>query len=39
MMIDKKAIDNELIDRELSKRLLSSFTIYTKPDYEMSAKQ
>jgi hypothetical protein len=38
-MIDKNKIEQELIDRELSTRLLSSFTIYTKSDYEMIAKQ
>lgn len=32
-------LEQELIDRELSTRLLSSFTLYTKPDYQMIAKQ
>ncbi len=30
-------IESELIERELASRLLSSFTVYTKPDYEMIA--
>tara|TARA_R110000850_G_scaffold218562_1_gene344144 strand:+ start:353 stop:466 length:114 start_codon:yes stop_codon:yes gene_type:complete len=30
-------IEQELIDRELGTRLLSSFTSYTKDDYEMIA--
>lgn len=38
-MIDKNKIEQELIERELASRLLSSFTIYTKPDYELIARQ
>jgi len=38
-VLTKQEIEKELIDRELSTRLLSSFTTYTKEDYEMIATQ